>query len=102
MPASRVEHTFYTGEVDPYPVQKQLARPSLEDELVRQLARVPAGERSAYARGFRAAWAVCIARFRPMVGDWEARWWRLATENSQLRARIGLLLSEISRLRERG
>jgi hypothetical protein len=76
--------------------------PSLDEELGRHLALVPARERSAYARGFRAAWSICLARFHPIVGDWEARWWRLVTENSHLRAQIGLLLSEISRLNDRG
>jgi hypothetical protein len=88
--------------VDPYPVSKGQVAPSLEDELGRSLARVPARDRSAYARGFRAAWAVCLERFQPIVGDWEARWWRLVAENSRLRARIGLLLTEISRLNDRG
>jgi hypothetical protein len=43
-----------------------------------------------------------LRRFRPIVGDWEARWWRLVAENTSLRARIGLLLSEVSRLKDRG
>ena len=88
--------------MDPYPVRKGQVAPSLDDELIHHLARVPARERLAYARGFRAAWAVCLERFQPIVGEWEARWWRLVAENTQLRARIGLLLSEISRLNDRG
>ena len=88
--------------MDPYPVGKGQVAPSLDDELGRHLALVPTRERSAYARGFRAAWAICLARFQPIVGEWEARWWRLVTENSRLRAQIGLLLSEISRLNDRG
>ena len=88
--------------MDPYPVRKQATLPSLDEELGRHLALVPGRERAAYARGFRAAWAVCLERFRPIVGDWQARWWRLVGENSRLRAQIGLLLSEISRLSDRG
>jgi hypothetical protein len=88
--------------VDPYPVRKGPVAPSLEDELGRHLARVATSERAAYARGFRAAWAICLARFQPIVSDWEARWWRLVAENSRLRAQIGLLLTEISRLNDRG
>jgi hypothetical protein len=88
--------------MDPYPVRKGQVAPSLDEELGRHLAFVPAGERLVYSRGFRAAWAVCLERFQPIVADWEARWWRLVAENSQLRAQIGLLLSEISRLNDRG
>jgi hypothetical protein len=76
--------------------------PSLDEELGRHLALVPTRDQAAYARGFRAAWTVCLARFRPIVADWEARWWRLVAENSRLQARIGLLLAEISRLKDRG
>jgi hypothetical protein len=88
--------------VDPYPVRKGQVAPSLDEELDRHLAFVPDGERAAYARGFRAAWGMCLARFQPIVRDWEARWWRLVAENGRLRARIGLLLAEVSRLTDRG
>jgi hypothetical protein len=88
--------------VDPYPVSKGHGAPGLDDELKRHLALVPAREQPAYARGFRAAWNICLARFQPIVGDWEARWWRLVAENGRLRAEIGLLLTEISRLNDRG
>ena len=88
--------------MDPYPVRKRNILPSPEEELAWHLARVPEAERSAYARGFHTAWHVCLRRFRPIVGDWEARWWRLVAENTSLRARIGLLLSEVSRLKDRG
>src|SRR5690348_13239880 len=90
------------ARVDPYPVQKRVVTPSVDQELARQLASVPPNERPPYARGFRTAWSVCIRRFQPVIGDWEARWWRLVTENTTLRAQIGLLLSEISRLKDRG
>ena len=88
--------------MDPYPARKVQVAPSLDEELDRHLDRVPSRERPAYARGFRAAWAICLGRFQPLVADWEARWWRLVAENSRLRARIGLLLAEISRLNDRG
>jgi len=94
---------FYTAPaVDPYPVQKRVVRPTLDEELARHLTSVPAREQSAYARGFRAAWTVCVDRFRPVVRDWEARWWRVVADNGALRARIGQLLAEISRLTDRG
>jgi hypothetical protein len=88
--------------VDPYPVRKGQVAPSLDDELGRHLALVPLAERAAFARGFRAAWGICVGQFQPIVREWEARWWRLVAENSQLRARIGLLLAQISRLTDRG
>ena len=88
--------------MDPYPVSKGQVASSLDEELGRHLALVPARERSAYTRGFRAAWSMCLERFQPIVADWEARWWRLVAENSRLRAQIGLLLAEISRLNDRG
>jgi hypothetical protein len=73
--------------------------PKLEHELQRWLAVNP---RADAAAGFRAGWSR-LARFvRPLLRDWEARWWRAAGENDRLRARLGSLLREVSRLTERG
>jgi hypothetical protein len=71
----------------------------LEKELQRWLAVNPRADASA---GFRAGWAR-VARFvTPKLREWEARWWRAVRENDRLRAYIGTLLRDISRLSERG
>ena len=50
------------------------------------------------AAGFRAGWAR-LARFvRPKLREWEARWFRSMRENDRLKARVGWLLRELSRL----
>ena len=73
--------------------------PELERELKRWLAINP---RADGAAGFRAGWARLSRWVRPRLHDWEQRWWRLARENESLRSHIGVLLTEISRLGERG
>ena len=84
-----------------YVVHSPGSNPNLncEHELTRWLA-VNSGADA--AAGFRAGWT----RVADMVGtrlrDWEARWFRMARENDSLRSHIGVLLTEISRLRERG
>ena len=73
--------------------------PDCEHELGRWLAVNP---RADAAAGFRAGWAR-LARFITVrLREWEGRWFRLARENDSLRSHIGVLLTEISRLRERG
>ena len=73
--------------------------PNLEHELQRWLA---VNARADAAAGFRAGWSR-LARFvRPKLREWEARWWRAVRENDQLRARVGSLLRELSRLSDRG
>jgi hypothetical protein len=68
--------------------------PDLERELARWLAVSPRGD----APSFRAGWSR-LARFvRPKLREWEARWFRAMRENDRLRAQIGVLLREISRL----
>ncbi len=70
-----------------------------EHELARWLAVNPRADACA---GFRAGWSR-LARFvGGRLRDWEQRWWRLARENESLRSHIGVLLTEISRLGERG
>jgi hypothetical protein len=69
--------------------------PNVERELARWLAVNPSG---GGAEGFRAGWAR-LARFvGPRLRDWEARWFRSVRDNDRLRARIGTLLRELSRL----
>ena len=73
--------------------------PDCEHELARWLAVNP---RADAAAGFRAGWAR-LARFvTARFQDWESRWWRQSRENESLRSHIGVLLSQISRLTERG
>jgi hypothetical protein len=73
--------------------------PNVEVELQRWLA---VNSRADVAAGFRAGWAR-LARFvRPKLREWEARWWRAVRENDQLKARVGSLLRELSRLNDRG
>jgi hypothetical protein len=72
--------------------------PNLEHELQRWLA---VNTRADAAAGFRAGWSR-LARFvRPKLREWEARWWRSVHENDRLRARLGTLLRELSRLTDR-
>ena len=71
---------------------------NVERELARWIAVNP---RANAADGFHAGWAR-LARFvGSQLRDWEARWFRLARENDRLRANIGVLLSELARLRDR-
>jgi hypothetical protein len=73
--------------------------PQLEHELKRWLAVSP---RADAAAGFRAGWSR-LARFvTPKLREWEARWFRAMRENGRLKARIGSLLRELSRLNDRG
>jgi hypothetical protein len=74
------------------------ANPNVELELRRWLA---VSAHADAAAGFRAGWSR-LARFvRPKLREWEARWWRAVRENEQLRARVGGLLREISRLSDK-
>jgi hypothetical protein len=73
--------------------------PDMERELRRWLAVNPRADASA---GFRAGWARLARWVQPRLHDWEQRWWRAVRDNEGLRSRMGVLLSEISRLRERG
>ena len=69
--------------------------PELERELRRWLAVHPSADGAA---GYRAGWAR-LARFvGPKLSEWESRWFRAMRENDRLRARIGVLLRELSRL----
>jgi hypothetical protein len=72
--------------------------PDLERELTRWLAVNPRADASA---GFRAGWARLARWVRPRLHDWEHRWWRAVRDNDRLRAHVGSLLREISRLTDR-
>ena len=70
-----------------------------EHELARWLAVNPRADAAAW---FRAGW-MRLARFvRPTLREWEERCFRSMRENDSLRAQIGALLREISRLSDRG
>jgi hypothetical protein len=72
--------------------------PDLERELSRWLAVNP---RADAAAGFRAGWSR-LARFvTPRLREWEARWFRSMRDGDRLRARVGSLLREVSRLTDR-
>jgi hypothetical protein len=69
-----------------------------EHELGRWLAVHPHASGGA---GFRAGWER-LARFvQPKLREWEERWFRSMREQDRLRAQIGALLREISRLSDR-
>ena len=67
----------------------------VERELARWLAVNP---RADAAAGFRAGWARLARLVSPRLRDWEARWFRSMRENDRLKARVGWLLREVSRL----
>jgi hypothetical protein len=71
--------------------------PELERELRRWLAVNP---RADAAAGFRAGWARLARWVQPRLREWEQRWWRAVRENDRLKARVGGLLREISRLND--
>jgi hypothetical protein len=67
----------------------------IERELARWLDVHPHAEA---ADGFRAGWARLGRIVGPRLREWEARWFRAMRDNDRLRARVGGLLREISRL----
>jgi hypothetical protein len=71
----------------------------VERELARWLAVNPGADAAA---GFRAGWARLARFIGGVLREWEARWFRQTRENERLRAHIGQLIGELSRLRERG
>ena len=69
--------------------------PNVEQELERWLAVNP---RADAAGGFRAGWAR-LARFvGPKLREWETRWFHAMRENDRLKARVGSLLRDLSRM----
>jgi hypothetical protein len=71
---------------------------NVERELARWLAVNPHADA---ASGFRAGWARLARLVSARLRDWEGRWFRSMRENDRLRSRIGVLVSELSRLRDR-
>jgi hypothetical protein len=69
-----------------------------ERELRRWLAAHP---RADAATAFRAGWERMARFVGPRLREWEARWWILVRENERLRAHIGRLITEVSRLSDR-
>jgi hypothetical protein len=70
---------------------------NVEHELQRWLAVNP---RADAAAGFRAGWSR-LARFvTPKLREWETRWFGAMRENDRLKARVGSLLREVSRLND--
>jgi hypothetical protein len=75
------------------------AGPNNNPERERQLSRwLAVNPRADAAASFRAGWARLARWVQPRLRDWEHRWWRAVHENDHLRARVGSLLREISRL----
>ena len=68
---------------------------NVDHELQRWLAVHP---RADAAAGFRAGWARLARLVAPRLREWESRWFRSMRENDRLKARVGSLLREISRL----
>ena len=73
--------------------------PDRERELGRWLAVNP---RADAAAGFRAGWSRLARWMLPRLRELERRWWRAMRENNGLRSQIGVLLMEVSRLRDGG
>jgi hypothetical protein len=71
--------------------------PELEHELSRWLAVNP---RADGATGFRAGWFRLSRWVQPRLREWEARWFRSTRENDRLRSRLGVVLRELSRLKD--
>ena len=69
--------------------------PDLERELGRWLSVHP---RADAAQGFRAGWVRLARVVSPRLREWEARWFRSMRDNDRLRAHVGVLLRELSRL----
>jgi hypothetical protein len=69
--------------------------PEGESEARRWLAAHP---RADPAAGFRAGWARMARFVAPRLREWESRWRAAMRQNDHLRAQIGILLRELSRL----
>ena len=74
-----------------------------DNDRERELARWLDGHREATAAaGYRAGWARFARYAAPRLREWEQLWWKAAREGDRLRARVGLLIQELSRLSDRG
>ena len=99
------ERVFYADVVaddgpfhpDPYPMIK--TGPITPDAALSCfLRRVRPAHYPLARRAFLAGWNALGEHVRPMLAERDRRWWSQAQENERLRARIGQLIGEISRL----
>ena len=72
--------------------------PDGEAELKRWLAAHP---RATAAEAFRAGWVRMARWVEPRLAEADAAWWRQVRANDHLRARFGVLLTELGRERDR-
>ena len=73
--------------------------PDVEREIARYLKAHP---RATVADAYRTGWARMALRVGPTLIEWERRWWDGVRVEQGLRSKVGVLLSEVSRLRDRG
>jgi hypothetical protein len=71
--------------------------PNVDHELQRWLAVSPNADA---ASGFRVGWTRLARLVGPKLRDWECRWQRAIRDQHRLKSRIGVLLTEIDRLRD--
>ena len=72
--------------------------PDGEAELRRWLAAHP---RATVAQAFRAGWTRMARWMQPRLVEADAAWWRQVRANERLRSRLGVLLTELERERDR-
>jgi hypothetical protein len=72
--------------------------PDGEAELRRWQAAYP---RATAAEAFRAGWARMARWVQPRLAEADAARWRQVRENERLRSRLGVLLTELERERDR-
>ncbi len=74
-----------------------------DNDLERELARFLSTAREPdAAAGYRAGWRVLARVSRPRFREWEQLWWQAVRETDRLRAHLGNLLRETSRLTDSG
>jgi hypothetical protein len=71
--------------------------PDVEQELRRWQAVIPNADA---ASGFRAGWTRLERFVGPKLREWESRWLRAMRDQDRLKSRIGVLLTELDRLRD--
>jgi hypothetical protein len=104
-------HDYHQIVVDRETLHSKVARkyvaytpgPSPNVNVERKLRRwLAVNPRADAAAGFCAGWSRLARFLTPKLRDWEARWFRAMRENDRLKARVGSLLREVSRINERG
>lgn len=74
-----------------------------DHECERALARWLTGHpNQTPAEAYRAGWAALARYVSPLLREWQQMWRQKSRDQDALRARMGTLLREISRLGERG